>query len=113
MGCGGGGELRSDDETLSCSSSSAVTSALVKRSYRRITGSAEGAASVANGRGGGAGRRTERNTKEKRAGRFGGPEPPDPLEDFKILFFRRMEEPWRELMPGGTTPTATDAAAAA
>jgi hypothetical protein len=59
MGGCGGGRVRSDNEMSSCSSSSAVASALGKRSYRWITGSAEGATSATGGRGGGAGRRAQ------------------------------------------------------
>ena len=40
----GRGGVRSDDEMLLCSPSSAVAGALGKRLYRRITGSAEGTA---------------------------------------------------------------------
>jgi hypothetical protein len=43
---GSRGGVRSDDEMLSSSSSSAVARALGKRSHRWITGSVEGAASV-------------------------------------------------------------------
>ena len=55
-----GGGLRSDYEMSLCSSSSAVASALDKRSYRRITGPAEGTTSAVNGCGESTGRRTRR-----------------------------------------------------
>jgi hypothetical protein len=58
---GGGERVRFDDEMSSCSFSSAVVSALGKRSYGWITRSVEGAASAAGGRGGGAGRRVQRD----------------------------------------------------
>jgi hypothetical protein len=51
--------VRSDDEMSLCSSSSAVVSALGKRSYGWITGSVEGVAFAAGGRGGAAGRRAQ------------------------------------------------------
>ena len=44
------------------------------------------------------------NNKEADKVRFGGPGSRDPLEDLKILFFRKLAEWWREMKSGGAIP---------
>ena len=44
------------------------------------------------------------NAKNKKTDRFGGLGPPDSLEHLKILFFRKLEEWWREIKTGGRPP---------